>query len=149
VLVALDESFDGSRAGVAALHGRETWYREFDTFAEALKQALDWNPDDMVVGLSLQPLALKLGVQADAYSIRETSNSTPLLLETVKRRALAHEHSEMMSMEAEGAIVVTTDTGGLRLSVKGSSGSILGLKLTGWCLLRDRDAANDAPAIYI
>jgi hypothetical protein len=148
--VALDESYDGSHVGVVATLDGEVWYREYPSLAEALPAALLWQPEDWIVGYSLrsvQEVTTSLPY-CTPYGSKETAMALPLLLEAVKRGTFAHEHSELVDAQAAGALLVTTDTGGLRLSVKESEGSVLGLKLIAWTLLFARTRQDVAPAIW-
>lgn len=148
--VAVDESFDGSHVGVAATLGGEVWYREYPSLAEGLAAAALWQPEDWIVGYSLRSVnEVTTTLQyATPYGSKETAMALPLLLEAVKKGTFAHEHSEVLTEQTEGATLVTTDTGGLRLSVKQSQSGVLGPKLIGWLLLFARQKADEAPAIW-
>jgi hypothetical protein len=148
-LIALDESYDSSMAAFIAWSDGQAWYREFGSAGDAVKAALALAPSEIIVGVSLQATAINHGVQAPLpYGARQTALSVPLVLEAVKRGTFAHEHAEALTRQAEGAVTSLSDAGAIRLSVKGSGGSVLGLKLLSWTLLRERDHVDELPQIF-
>ena len=148
-LVVIDQAPDGSVFGLLGWADGGAWYREADTLPEALALAGRWAPAQVIVGLSLRGAVAKAGWHgAVGMGARETTEGTPLLLEAVRRRSFAHEHEPGLSAQADGAQVVLSDTGAMRLSVKGSRGSVLGLKLAAWALLHERNDPRDRPAIW-
>jgi hypothetical protein len=148
-VVAMDQAPDGSVVGVLAWWRRAIWYREVPDLGTAWALVRAWRPSAVIVGLSLRAAAEKAG-QAGAlgYGSSETAEGTPLLLEAVRSGTLAHEHLPALTTQADGAAVVLSDTGTMRLSVRGSKGSVLGLKLAAWALVHDRNAPSTRPRIW-
>jgi hypothetical protein len=148
-VVVLDQSVDGSVVGIMAAWRRAVWYREVPSLGHAWAVVRSWRPTSVVVGLSLRGAAAKAGwTQATGYGASETAEGTPLLLEAVRSGTLAHEHLATLATQAQGAVLTLSDTGTLRLSVKGSKASVLGLKLAAWTLVHDRNVPNDRPRIW-
>jgi hypothetical protein len=148
-VVALDQAPDGSVVGVMASWRRAVWYREVASLDTAWRLVRSWKPSALVVGLSLRGAAAMAGWPGvAAYGSSETAEGTPLLLEAVRSGTLAHEHLPALTTQAEGAVLTLSDTGTLRLSVKGSKASVLGLKLAAWALVHDRNVPNNRPRIW-
>jgi hypothetical protein len=148
-LVAIDEEYDGSACAIVGWHEGRAWYRAFDRLEDAVPAALAWEPSQVLVGLSMRDAAMRLGVNhPTAYGMRETSIGTPLLMEAVRRGDIAHEHAPALDDQAAGAKVSTSDAGVVRLSVKGSRGSVLGMKLLAWCLVWERGQGRAVAAIW-
>ena len=148
-LVAVDEAYEGSGAGVAAFDGKGFWYRECGSVEKAIEQAIAWTNGEIVVGMSLRNAVPAMGVAHPVpYGARQTGIGLPLLIEAVKKRRLAHEHTDDLIAAAEGVRTRMSDAGMMSLSVKTSKGSVLPFKLLSWLLLRDRDAPEEIPAVW-
>jgi hypothetical protein len=148
-VVVMDQSHDGSVVAILVSWRRAVWYREVRDLGAAWAVVRALRPSALVVGLSLRNAATLAGWPgAIGYGASETAQGTPLLLEAVRSGTLAHEHLPALTTQAEGAILTLSDTGTLRLSVKGSKASVLGLKLAAWALVHDRDVPNARPRIW-
>jgi hypothetical protein len=125
------------------------WAREVPDLQAAIELAKTWTDREVLVGFSLRHVVASMGLpHAQPYGMKETNFGLPLLLDAVKQKQLAHEHSELMYAQASGARLKTSDSGTMSLSVKGSASTITGLKLTAWCLWFEKSRASDSPAVW-
>jgi hypothetical protein len=147
-IFAIDQSRDGTCFGVLRLINDCVYYREVATLAEAVR-LVDY-ADNVIVGLTWVEAAAKEGLRhvPIKYGARNTSAFSALLRQTVASGRLSHDHNESMLAQADGAMLVETESGISLSARKSESAEVLGPKLLAWVLGLEASVASMRPAVW-